>query len=243
MVGSDEEVITVIDKVALLYSGERLSGRDVAQKLGIPYTQVRYIMANKLQISRTKSEARHIAVERYHPLLGKKLSTIHRQHISDGGIGREVSKETRQKIADTLNKHPVSETTRKKISVIQRQQFRNGERLPNTHAKSAGWFYTNSGIAVRSSWKLFICNLLSRLGINWEYEPQVFDLGFASYRPDLYLPNYNVWIEIKGYWRNGEREKVEAFSKLYPLLLIDEQAYQEIVKDNMVVMRWLVAMR
>lgn len=174
---------------------------------------------------------------------GRKLSLLHRQKIGISIMGRTVSKATRAKIASSLNGHPVSKETRGKISATERELFRNGKRLPNNHAQSSGWFLTDKGIAVRSSWELFISSLLTKFNIEWQYEPKVFDLGFATYRPDFYLPEYEVWIEVKGYWWDGEKEKVDAFSALHPLLLIDEKAYQEIVDDNTVLVRWLVSMR
>jgi len=45
------------------------------------------------------------------------------------------------------------------------------------------------------------------LGIEWEYEPEGFDLGDAGwYLPDFYLPELDAWIEIKP--KNGDRKEV-----------------------------------
>lgn len=37
-----------------------------------------------------------------------------------------------------------------------------------------------------------------------------------TYRPDCYLINKNLWIEIKGYFRNDAREKWDWFHEKYP---------------------------
>lgn len=50
-------------------------------------------------------------------------------------------------------------------------------------------------------------------GIRYEYEPEGFNLGDGYYYlPDFYLPDYDVWVEIKGKQLTGEeREKIERF--------------------------------
>jgi hypothetical protein len=51
------------------------------------------------------------------------------------------------------------------------------------------------------------------LGIKYEYEPEGFDLGDGYYYlPDFYLPEHEVWVEIKGKdLTKEEREKIERF--------------------------------
>lgn len=50
-------------------------------------------------------------------------------------------------------------------------------------------------------------------GIRYEYEPQGFNLGDGiCYLPDFYLPDDDVWVEIKGKELDDmEREKIERF--------------------------------
>ena len=40
---------------------------------------------------------------------------------------------------------------------------------------------------------------LDEAGIAWEYEPRRFRLSWCSYRPDFYLPEFDIWVEVKGY--------------------------------------------
>lgn len=51
------------------------------------------------------------------------------------------------------------------------------------------------------------------MGIEYQYEPEGFDLGEGyRYLPDFYLPNEDVWVEIKGKQLSEiEREKIERF--------------------------------
>ena len=50
-------------------------------------------------------------------------------------------------------------------------------------------------------------------GIRYEYEPEGFNLGDGIYYlPDFYLPDDDVWVEIKGKaLSDEEREKIERF--------------------------------
>jgi CDGSH-type Zn-finger protein len=49
------------------------------------------------------------------------------------------------------------------------------------------------------------------LGVSWEYERDGYDLGAAGwYLPDFWLPEHEVWIEIKGtYPTNDEHLRAE----------------------------------
>lgn len=52
------------------------------------------------------------------------------------------------------------------------------------------------------------------MGLEWQYEPEGFELGQAGrYLPDFYLPKYDVWCEVKAQKLNAiEREKAFALS-------------------------------
>mgnify|MGYP001564766639 CR=1 FL=1 len=56
---------------------------------------------------------------------------------------------------------------------------------------------------LEARWAVFF----DALGIVWEYEKEGFDLGAAGYYlPDFWLPDLNVWIEIKGEHPTPEEE-------------------------------------
>ena len=57
--------------------------------------------------------------------------------------------------------------------------------------------------------------------IHWEYEGQEFEFkgikrGNRFYRPDFYLPAYDLWIEVKGYFRPGDKTKLRRFKRYFP---------------------------
>lgn len=52
------------------------------------------------------------------------------------------------------------------------------------------------------------------LEIKWLYEPEGFDLGDGLYYlPDFYLPDLDLWIEVKGVMTKKDHQKLEAFAK------------------------------
>lgn len=55
------------------------------------------------------------------------------------------------------------------------------------------------------------------------------------YFPDLYLPEYDLFVEIKGYFGcEAERQKIELFKKQYgfKLLLIQSDDYKKYFLDK-----------
>jgi hypothetical protein len=131
---------------------------------------------------------------------GRKHTEEHKAHMRrvmvGKNVGKERSEETRQKLSEAglrayANGRPIT-TSRERI-------YRNS---PGWHAGT--WFrcLNSEGVAARQ---------MDEAGISWRYEPRRFRLSIGTYTPDFYLPEFDVWLEIKGYLRPGEREKHEAF--------------------------------
>lgn len=49
---------------------------------------------------------------------------------------------------------------------------------------------------------------LDGAGIKWLYEPRGFNTSLGRYHPDFFLPEFNIWVEIK-----GSRPEPKAFAK------------------------------
>lgn len=56
---------------------------------------------------------------------------------------------------------------------------------------------------------------LDRAGIAWQYEPKRFKLSWCTYTPDFYLPEFDIWVEVKGYPKQTGKwaDKVDAFRR------------------------------
>jgi hypothetical protein len=97
----------------------------------------------------------------------------------------------------------------------------HGRKPPKGSGIGNGSYYIDpvSGkrIWMYSTYEIKFANYLSRTGIIWEYAPKAFELSLinSSYRPDFYLPDLNMWIEVKGFWWFVSIEKMKLFNKIY----------------------------
>lgn len=85
-----------------------------------------------------------------------------------------------------------------------------------THGK--GDYYKN--IWMRSGYEIKYAQYLDQNNWKWLYESKTFDLGNATYTPDFYLVDDDVYVEIKGYWRDDALLKYRLFRKIYPKIRI-----------------------
>jgi len=70
-------------------------------------------------------------------------------------------------------------------------------------------------ICFRSSWEVAYAKYLDFNNIKWLYESKTFDLGNTTYTPDFYLPESDLFIEIKGWWSDKFDIKIKLFTELY----------------------------
>ena len=84
-----------------------------------------------------------------------------------------------------------------------------------------------------SRWEANIARLFNYLDIKWMHEPKTFDLVSQTYTPDFYLPEYNIYIEVKNFLWEYSKIRDEKFRKLYPkiiLILLLKENYLKIEK-------------
>jgi len=84
-----------------------------------------------------------------------------------------------------------------------------------------------------SRWEANIVRLFNYLGIEWIYQPRAFDLGSQNYTPDFYLPEYNIYIEVKNFLWKYSKIRDRKFRKLYPdtnLILLLKKNYLKLEK-------------
>ncbi len=90
---------------------------------------------------------------------------------------------------------------------------------PKSRLKSG--FKDDIGVKVRSGWEGNVLRWLTSLGKKWQYEPRTFIFegikkGTMGYMPDIFLPDENMWIEVKGYLNKKDRTKLKRFRKYFP---------------------------
>lgn len=85
------------------------------------------------------------------------------------------------------------------------------------------WYEGKSGLRVcmHSSWEVKFAQCLDKWKIKWSYESRKFIVGKGKYpgrvyTPDFYLPEFDLYVEIKGYLRKDNKRKLQQFRKKYP---------------------------
>lgn len=91
---------------------------------------------------------------------------------------------------------------------------------PSPHRK--GGYRDDLGHYVRSSWEADFARVLNLVEVKYEYEPKTFELNdddtgqVLHYTPDFYVPEINMFYEIKGWFHELDQKKVRLFQEQYP---------------------------
>lgn len=76
---------------------------------------------------------------------------------------------------------------------------------------------TNEELVCTASYECKVVDYLNDNRIDFQWQPKAFIMpNGKTYRPDLYLEEKNVWIEIKGYFREISKAKWDWFKSEYP---------------------------
>ena len=84
------------------------------------------------------------------------------------------------------------------------------------------------GICMRSSWEVKFAYFLDCSNIKWKYEPKRFYMNNYTYLPDFYLPEFNCYIEIKGWFPKKSKKRFDTFKRKYPKLNIKLLMYKKL---------------
>lgn len=72
-------------------------------------------------------------------------------------------------------------------------------------------------IGFRSTYELKVASFFKQCGLDFLYEPYFFVIdGKKTYSPDFFIPKYDVFIEVKGFWGMGKKKKMSQFIQEYP---------------------------
>ncbi|WNL49449.1 restriction endonuclease-like protein [Bacillus phage DZ1] len=97
----------------------------------------------------------------------------------------------------------------------------------------------------RSNWEIELAEHLHSLGIDFVYEPERFYYRAEreSYLPDFFLPQWNVFIEVKGYMDKRSLKRVKLFRK-YQLneygFMLYEKDERELVLSGQICIKTLL---
>lgn len=160
-------------------------------------------------------------------------------------LGKKHTDETKQIIKDKRKLQVFTDETRKKLSLVhsgkgngfygkhhKEESKRYGKdnhmfgKVP-AHTKKC-WY---NGICFRSTWEVKTARFFDDNNIKWTYETDIIEVKYiidnkekiSSYRPDFFLIDCKKYIEVKGLWRKGYKEKFNEAIKIsqYPIELWD----------------------
>ena len=171
-----------------------------------------------------------------------KAKNIHPKGISFGertqfkvGHTSICTEAGNKKISEKLTKYNALSETKNRKSEELKQRILNGSFTPAEYSyMSISGFRKDLGHFVRSSWEANICRILKHKNIFYEYESKCcrFKVKDSIYIIDLFLPNYNRYIEIRPLIFINKNSKIKDFKKLYP----DKSFY--VLSDR--IYKWLV---
>lgn len=172
-----------------------------------------------------------------HPLEGKKRSECVRKAISKAKTGSHISEETKKKLSlkNSGSGNPFygkkhSQESIMKMVESSKKTVKRGKDC-NFYGKcyhGKGSYYickNDTKIWMRSSWEIKFAKYLDDNNINWLFEPIAFPIIYnninGTYRPDFYIIEEHLYIEIKGWWRGDSESKYNAFKEQYSNLNIE----------------------
>lgn len=155
----------------------------------------------------------------------KKISLGRKKYLSDPDNLKKHALNTKKSwLNKNTRKKRTTKERAKKISRTTIEIYRNGTRKLNT-IKNKKLYYKN--IFMRSTWEIRVAKWLDEKKVKWEYESHSCRFKLSSgrtYIVDFYLPEFNKYIEVKGWWDKNSFYKCKDFinSKgMNKLIIID----------------------
>jgi len=150
---------------------------------------------------------------------GIQMATKRNDFISHRTFNESVKLANKKK-----PKYYMSEEKRFELSKTQSEKNRGGR---------SKWFDVN-GIKVQGTWERNFALLLCNKNINWRRGTPLkycIDGKNKHYTPDFYLPDYDLNIEIKGYWWGSDKRKIDCIIQQYPniklTILEDDKIFED----------------
>lgn len=140
-----------------------------------------------------------------------------------------VSRTMKQKVLDGTYK-------KRSMSVDERRKLSEEQSLRNRGGKSK-WFEVD-GKKVQGTWEKFLAEKMTASNIRWDRAKTTFKYLMGgkerTYTPDFFLFDYNIFIEVKGYWWGRDKEKMCIVKETYPstkILIIEKDDFEKLQSD------------
>lgn len=175
------------------------------------------------------------AIEKMHakklsknPDYGKKWKAV-KEGIKKRGLGGfdktkykhwSQTPEGKKRISEIHSGRLVKDNTRKLISERMKKLLHDHPEKIYSNANGGRRKDLNNQY-FRSNWEANYARILNEQKIEWKYEPETFQLSTGlTYTPDFKIGE-NKYVELKGWYDNDSKQKIELFLKEYPHLELD----------------------
>ena len=95
-----------------------------------------------------------------------------------------------------------------------------------------------------STWEVAMARRLDELSVKWIRNSDL-KLEYVTrgrrkrkYIPDFYLPDYDLYIEVKGYWTDAARHKMKDVQKRNPVKILIVESLSEISDVNLEILKY-----
>lgn len=149
-----------------------------------------------------------------------------------GGVGYK-SKDIKQKIDSTTktkygttNPATLPETKNKRTATMLKKygvahcmydpEIAMKAAKNTNHCYAVRHWKTKETLYCVGSYEAAVCLFFNKNQTNYDFQKHIHILpNGQSFRPDFYLPEENLWIEIKGFFRKDAKEKWEMFVSIF----------------------------
>jgi hypothetical protein len=129
-----------------------------------------------------------------------------------------MSDETKKKISEALKNRVWTEEQRKQHSEAMKIAVK---KHPDSYTKNNVVGRVKNldynGVKLKGKWELIVAKWLDENQIKWEHETKSFEYewnGIRNYYPDFYLPDFDFFIEVKGYVTDRDLSKWKNITNL-----------------------------
>jgi len=129
-----------------------------------------------------------------------------------------MSDETKKKISEALKNRVWTEEQRKQHSEVMKIAVK---KHPDSYTKNNVVGRVKNidynGVKLKGKWELIVAKWLDDNQIKWEHETKSFEYewnGIRNYYPDFYLPDFDFFIEVKGYVTDRDLSKWKNITNL-----------------------------
>jgi len=145
-----------------------------------------------------------------------------------------VSDETKKKLSKVWKNKTLPQEMKKKISIsINKAIKEHPESYSSTNINGRVKHYEYNGFKLDGKWELEVAKYLDNKNIKWEKPLKGFTYEWNNskhiYFPDFYLPEYDYYIEVKGYQRERDLYKWKSIKKL---IIIKSDEIKKIRKND-----------